>query len=207
MTPLRRLTIDEFLGALGARTPAPGGGAAASLAGALGAALGRMVVEYSVGRRSLEAHRADLERALAALTRARGVLMELAEEDAAAYERLSELMRLPEGEPRRRAEWAAAVALAVQVPRSVGAACCDLLRLFEHLASITNQRLRSDLAIAAILAEAGARAAWWNVAVNLPLLADEAERGRVRGEFERMLAEAGARRARVERACGDGSGG
>jgi len=50
------------------------------------------------------------------------------------------------------------------------AAACDLLRHFERLASITNKHLRSDLAIAAVLADAVVRAGRWNVAVNLPML-------------------------------------
>src|SRR5690606_17991592 len=167
--------IGGFLEALGARTPTPGGGAVASLVGAVSAALGRMVLAYSVGRKTPDEERAELERAAAALERASGLLLELAEEDAAAYGLVSELMKLPEGDERRAREYAAAVAAAVQAPLATCAACCDLLRLLESLAGRTNRRLDSDLAIAAILAEAGAKAGGWNVRVNLPML-PEAER-------------------------------
>ncbi|MBX3358334.1 MAG: cyclodeaminase/cyclohydrolase family protein [Phycisphaeraceae bacterium] len=202
MKALESYTIQEFLDAVSARTPTPGGGAVASAVGALGASLAGMVVAYSVGKKSLEAGRSELEKAVLALTRARAVLAELAREDAAAYEAVNTLMRLPETDERRAREWASAASLAVEVPRSVAGACCDLLRLFEHLAPITNPQLRSDLAIAAVLAEAAARSAWWNVAVNLPLLADEAERGRLRSGMLEMLASARERLAKIERACG-----
>lgn len=195
-------SVAQFLDAVGAKSPTPGGGAVASVVGALAAALGKMVVEYSVGKKSLERNRPELERALGALSRARAVLMELAEEDAAAYAKVSELMKLPETDEHRRSQWGTAVTVAVQVPRAVAAACCDLLRLVEDLAPVTNTNLRSDLAIAAVLAEGAARSAWWNVAVNLPLLEDEGERKAVREGTLRMLAEAAERVKRVEAACG-----
>ena len=54
--------------------------------------------------------------------------------------------------------------------RAVVGACCDLLRQMESLAPITNQQLRSDLAIAAILTEGAAKSGWWNVKMNVMLL-------------------------------------
>ncbi len=202
MKPLASYTLHEFLDAVAAKSPTPGGGAVASAVGALGAALAGMVVAYSVGKKSLELHRGELEKAVQSLVRARAVLAELAREDAAAYEAVNTLMKLPETDERRMREWTDAARVAVEVPRTVAGACCDLLRLFEHLAPITNTHLRSDLAIAAILAEAAARSAWWNVMVNLPTLPDMAERGRLRSGMMEMLAEAKERLAKIERACG-----
>lgn len=198
--------IHAFLAALAARTPTPGGGAVASVVGALSAALGRMVLAYTVGRKTPEDERADLERASAALERASGLLLELAEEDAAAYGLLSELLKLAEDDPRRVREYPGAVAAAVQAPLATTAACCDVLRLLESLAGRTNRRLDSDLAIAAILAEAGAKAGAWNVRVNLPMLSEEEQAGPA-GQVERYLQEAARRRERVERICTGGNGG
>jgi formiminotetrahydrofolate cyclodeaminase len=76
-----------------------------------------------------------------------------------------------------------------------------LLRLVESLAPITNKFLRSDLAIAAVLGEAAARSAWWNVLVNLALIPDADERGRVQRSSLAMVDDAAERRVRVERAC------
>lgn len=201
MSQIDSQSVHDFLESLAAKTPTPGGGAAASVAGALAGALGEMVVNFSVGKKSLEAHRPQLEHALETLARARDILIELAEEDAAAYATLNDLMKLPDGHDRKRLEWKDAVTMAVQVPRSVAAACCDLLRLLETLAPITNTNLRSDLAIAAILADAAARSAWWNIAVNLPLLNDPGEREAIHTSTKQMLADAAARRERIEQAC------
>lgn len=201
MQPLATLNFGAFLDEIGAKTPAPGGGAVASAAGALGAALARMVVAYSIGKKNLAEHQGTLERASKMLSKAGEILLVLADEDAAAYALVNELSKLPEDDARRMAEYAGAVEAAVNVPRAVVGTCCDVLRLLEQLAPITNKHLRSDLAIAAILAEAAAKSGWWNVAVNLTLIEDELAR-QVREEMTGMLEEAGARRGRIERACG-----
>lgn len=168
------LTLREFIDAIGAKVPTPGGGAVASAVGAIAAALGRMVVSYSLGKKNLAEHQPLLQDADARLIRAARVLMMLADEDAAAYGAVNELSKLPESDPRR-VELAAAQAASAQVPLSVAAAAVDLLRLFRDLAGTTNRYLRSDLGIAAVLARATVDASRWNVLINLPSLpADQA---------------------------------
>src|SRR5437763_2307673 len=82
-------TIRDFLDAAAAKQPAPGGGSVAALAGALAAAMGEMVVNYSVGKKDLAAHQPELREALAELTRGRAVMLELMVEDQAAFEALT----------------------------------------------------------------------------------------------------------------------
>src|SRR3954447_21716538 len=66
-------TIADFLTAAAAKQPAPGGGSATALAGALAAAMSEMVLNYSVGKKDLAEHQPALTEALAELTRARGL--------------------------------------------------------------------------------------------------------------------------------------
>lgn len=198
--PTHALTLADFFSRLAARTPTPGGGAAASVAGALGAALAGMVVNYSLGKKNLAPHEAENQQALIILSTAVPMLLDLADEDAAAYGAVNELSRLPEGDPRRAAELPQAQRDSVQVPMAVGAMCVNLLRRFEALAATTNRHLRSDLAIAAILADAATRAAACNVAVNLPSL-PPAESEKARAQCDALLAESARLCALVERAC------
>ncbi|MCE7973082.1 MAG: hypothetical protein DYG92_01965 [Leptolyngbya sp. PLA1] len=193
-----RLTLAAFLQQVGDKTPAPGGGAVASVVGALGAALARMVVSYTRGKKAFAAHEHELADADRALLNAVNLMMRLAEEDAQAYGMVNELSRLPEDDPRRDA-LPVAVAASVQVPLAVVAACVDLLRLFERLAVGTNRHLRSDLAIAAVLADAAARASFWNIAVNATGAGSEgpAALDQARG----LLADAARRSARVLSLC------
>jgi len=197
--PLTSRTLGDFLGQLAAKTPTPGGGAVASVVGALGAALGDMVLAYSIGKKSLAEHEPRLKDAAARLVRARAVLLELAAEDEAAYGLVNELSRLPEGDARR-ADLSAATLAAAQVPLSCMAACTSVLGLLDELPAITNKH-QSDLAIAAILAEAAARAAAWNVLVNLPGIADAQARASLAEQCGRMVAGAIETAGRVERAC------
>ncbi|MBC7771346.1 MAG: cyclodeaminase/cyclohydrolase family protein [Pyrinomonadaceae bacterium] len=206
MTTLASQSISPFLHELGAKSPTPGGGAAASCTGAIAVSLARMVVSYSLGKKTLAEHQADLEKAAGALDRASGLFLELAEEDALSYAAVNELQKLPETDERRTREWPAAVEAAVQAPLAVAAAAADLLRLLESLVEKTNKHLRSDLAIAAVLAEAAVSGGCWNVRVNVPLLANPSRQGEVEADVRRMLQDATARRATIERGCGLAAG-
>lgn len=196
------LTLNEFLVAVGSKTPSPGGGAVASAVGALGSALAQMVLNYSIGKKSLAEHEGRLRGAMMQLTRASELFLALAEEDAEAYGQVNALSRLPEGDPRRK-DLPEAILASVQVPMATIAACADILRLFEILAPITNKQLRSDLAIAAVLADAAARSSRWNVVINAGGLTDPAQRMDKARQMNELLAESRRLAERVERLCGE----
>ena len=196
-----RASLDAFLTAVAAKTPAPGGGAVASAVGALGAALGSMVVAYSLGKKSLSAHDPLHRFAGERLERSRALLLGLSVEDERAYTALNTLQKLPEGDPTRVAQMPGAIMVAVDVPRSVVAASVDLLRLLDELCGTTNRSLASDLAIAAVLAEASARAGAWNVEINLSLIRDEARRATLAGEVRDMVDRARRMAADIEARC------
>jgi formiminotetrahydrofolate cyclodeaminase len=153
-----------------------------------------MVVSYSLGRKSLAAHRDELAAIASQLDTARGVMLALADEDAEAYATLSSLWKLPADDPGRTGAFQAAVRRAIMVPRTVAAAAVDLLRACERLLPISNPNLRSDLIAAAVLAETAAVAAGLNVRVNAPQLEDPAEHERVLRDLEGVLADAASRR-------------
>lgn len=195
------LTIDQFLHALASKAPTPGGGAVASVVGALAAASANMVVSYSLGKKNLADHQPALAQAAGELTRAAALAMGLADEDAAAYGLVNELSRLPEADPRRAAELPAALRASVDVPLSIIALSTNLLRLFDRLATMSNRQLRSDLGIAAVLAEAAARSAAWNVAVNAGFLPDPAAGAAALAQARRGVDDARALAVKVEAAC------
>lgn len=201
MSQLGSLTLAQFIHLVGSKTPAPGGGAVACSTGATAAAIAKMVVEYSLGKKNLSDHQPALQRSAAALQRLADVFLLLADEDAAAYGLVNELSRLPEQDPRRLAEYSGALEAALQAPRAALAASIDLLRLVSELAPMTNRHLRSDLAIAGVLGEAAARSAWWNVRVNLPGIADAARRSALEADAQREIDQASRLRSAIETAC------
>jgi formiminotetrahydrofolate cyclodeaminase len=184
---IRTLTVDELLTAVAARTPAPGGGAVAPVVAALGAALGRMVVNYSLGKKTLAAHDALHRESLIALEQIAREVIELADEDARAYEKLNELQKLDPDDTRRREEWSDALQAAIDVPCRALATCQRLVATLTHLDGTTNRFLRSDLVLAAVLTEAAARASAVNVRINIPLLEQDAQAREIDDETQRQV--------------------
>lgn len=194
-------SVDAFLDSLATKTPTPGGGAAASIVAALGAALGRMVLNYSVGKKKLAEHDALHHNALAALESRQHRAIELAQEDADAYGRLNDLWKLGSEDERRQREFAGAVRAAIAAPSAVLESCLETLDLLESLTGKTNRMLDSDLAIAAVLAQSGARSAGWNVRINLPLLEDDAEQAAIRARIDKQIKRAESQCRAIEAAC------
>jgi formiminotetrahydrofolate cyclodeaminase len=200
MEPLARLTLSRFLADLAARRPTPGGGAVAASTAATAAALASMVVAFSTGRKGNESGAESVLSDLAArLERARALCLQLADEDAEAYEILSAALKTPKDDPERAGRVALAAHSAVQPPRAVLAVCADLSRVLESLRPLASPHLLSDLAISAALVGAGARAALWNIRANAPLL-DPGARAVV-GESERIAGDARRRCDAVEESC------
>lgn len=200
--PLAAQTLGDFLESLAARTPAPGGGATACVAGALAAAQARMVVAYSLGKKTSDADRAELQPAADALAQHQTALLASADEDAAAYSALSALMKRPEDDPARQEQWGAAVEAAVSIPLEVAERCHDLLRIIKAQQARTNPRLASDLAIAALLAETAVASAVWNVRINLPLLDDPQRRRTLDQTAAALVEQAGKAAGEITRRCG-----
>jgi len=181
-------TISTFLDAAAAKQPSPGGGSVAALVGALAAAMGEMVVNYSIGKKGLEAHQGDLREALDEFTRARGLLLALMVEDQNAYESLTAARKLPEGSPERQSKFPVALLASIRTPQAISATAAAVLGLCDGLVSIVNYYLLSDLAVAADLAMATVRCGVYNVRVNLADVTDPAERHGIEAELGQVLA-------------------
>jgi formiminotetrahydrofolate cyclodeaminase len=180
-------TIEEFLTAAAAKQPAPGGGSAAALAGALAAAMGEMVLNYSVGKKSLAQHEAVLKEALAELTRARRLLVELMVEDQQAYEALTVARKLPESAPARQKDIDVALLASIRVPQAMGATALAILQLADRLVDKVNPYLLSDLAVCCELAMATLRCAVYNVRANLPDVTDPSDKKTIEQTAQKLI--------------------
>ena len=171
------LTIAEFLNRLSSADPVPGGGAASALAAALGASLVKMVAGLSVGRSKYSAYETTLARADAEGGRLSAELLRLADRDAEAYAGYAAALKLPRDTDQqieaRRAAIRAAARAASEAPWDCVKACLRLAEIAEALAGRSNVNASSDVLVASLLAEAGARGAADNVRINLPSTGDE----------------------------------
>jgi formiminotetrahydrofolate cyclodeaminase len=199
-------TISAFLEATAAKQPTPGGGSVAALAGALAAAMGEMVVNYSLGKHSEPKAEGQLRHALDELKRARSLMLQLMAEDQAAYEALTAARKLPpssgsEGPPLgqsrggsatsdRQSRIDAALLACIRVPQALAATALAVLSLCNRIWEIANVHLLSDLAVCSELAMATVRCGVYNVRANFPALTDPADQRRFEEQTEKVLADA-----------------
>ncbi|MFO0491106.1 MAG: cyclodeaminase/cyclohydrolase family protein [bacterium] len=199
-TTLSEMPLNALLQATASKSPTPGGGAIAATTGALAAALANMVVSYSLNRKDLSAHQHPLQQAQQHLTTTTTHFLALGDEDAHAYANLNTLQRLPPDNPQRASDLPAAIEHALNVPLRTLHLSVELATLCANLTTITNKHLASDLKIAAVLAEAAARASLCNVLVNAPLLTDQTRRASVINEAGKLVTQARSLAATIENA-------
>lgn len=204
---LSELTVRQFVEHLATSDPVPGGGSAAALAGAMGAALVRMVVALSVGRPAAVAHEEGLAEIGTASTAWQSELLNLVQVDANAYAAVVRARRLPrDSELERQArdvQVAAALREATRAPLAIARIAREVMGLAERLAPIGSRNAVSDVGVAALLAAGSLRGAALNVRINLPYLpADEPLRAKAADEIASLLADLDGReravRANVE---------
>ena len=101
---LAELTVRDLTERLASRAPTPGGGSASALGGALAAALVEMVCELTAGRPGYDAVDPIARQIGTAAGELRVSLLEAAEEDAAAYDRVADARRLSRETDEAQAE-------------------------------------------------------------------------------------------------------
>jgi len=178
-TDLRHLPVGELTSRLASHDPIPGGGSAAAIAGAMGAALVGMVAELTIGRPDAEAQAAELASLRDDAARYRDELLTLAQTDAAAYAAVVAARKLPKStddeKAARRAAIDTAMVGAADAPLHVARLAAATLELAARIAPIGNPNAASDAGVAAQLASAAVRGAVLNVRINLPYLPAGAE--------------------------------
>lgn len=154
--------LGDVLGRLAARTPAPGGGAAAALVGSVAAALVEMAAGFAgTGGSGHEARAAEL----------RATLLTLAQRDEDSYPPVLTALKLPGDDPGRPEQVAAALSSAAAVPLQIADCAAEVARLAGE-AAVGAGHLAGDAATAAVLAEAACAAAALLVELNLRGMAD-----------------------------------
>ena len=179
-TELTSLSFAELTARLASREPIPGGGSAAALAGAMGAALVAMVAELTIGRPDAASHEQTLRELRDDAVAHLDLLQRLAEQDAAAYQAVVTARRLPKETDEQRAIRSAALGRAMvsaaEVPLRTAEVAAEVLELAHRIAPIGNPNAVSDAGVGAQLASASVRGAILNGRINLPYLPADAPR-------------------------------
>ncbi len=184
------VSVTMFLDNLASDSPAPAGGGAAALSGAMAAALVSMVCQLTIGSPRYAEVEAEMRDTLDRAEALRLELQQLAEADVTAFNRLSASYKLPRTTDAdiaiRRDAIQTSLRGATGVPLRTARAAAAILPLCPVVAERGNQNAVSDVGVAALLAQAAVRAALLNVDINLRALEDRIYVRQVRAEVERL---------------------
>jgi formiminotetrahydrofolate cyclodeaminase len=193
---IAQLPVDEFLERLAGSAPTPGGGSAAAVMGAMGAALVSMVCNVSLGKKGLEAAEAEMLAIRSDSERLRQRLTSMVAEDVAAFDGLMAAYKMPKATDDDRAQRAAAVqsslTRATQVPFDCARACAEVIALARRAGEHGYKGVISDAGVGVLSAFAALRSAALNVYINAPALHDRAAAQRFTTDIDALVA-AGAR--------------
>ena len=182
--------LADFMEALASAESTPGGGSAAAVAAATGAALVAMVGRLTEGKEGYERVWEAMSRMVATADEAREGFLVLADRDTAAFQAVMAAFRLPKDSEQERTARSAAIQTAyleaADVPAEVARRAVELMRAAVEAIQSGNSNAASDGVAAANLLFAGAQAALANVAINIGSIKDQEVVGRLRFEAETL---------------------
>ncbi len=188
-------TGTAFLDALASGEATPGGGGAAAMMGAMGAALVSMVCRLTLGKKGYEGFDAQIRALLDQSEALRLRLAAMVSEDARAFETLMNAYRLPKASDPEKTVRSAAIQAGLKVATDAPLACARaaaaVVRLAGAAVEIGNVNVISDVGVGVgvLAAKAALRSAALNVHVNVPQIHDPAFTDSATNEIEALLAE------------------
>lgn len=183
----------EFTALLGSAAPAPGGGGAAALCGALGAALCTMVAALTTGKKTYAAVEEEIGELLSQCTAMQNALLDCVEKDKTGFLPLSRVYTMDKSDPDRPKAMQAAAETACEAPLEILSLCVQALSAAERLAAIGSRLAVSDAGCAAALLGGAIRAASLNVYINTKTMTDRAAAERLNARCTSLLEQGTAK--------------
>lgn len=168
--------MDKFLKDLASKKPAPGGGSASALAGAMAAALVNKVSILTIGREKYKDVEKEFKQLSKQAIKLQSELSKLADKDAKAF------MEVIKTKDSQRA-----IKKAAEIPLETAQKSLAILKMAIYASEHGNQNLRPDAFCAIELATAAIYGALENVRANLPHIKDEKYLGELKDEIEQVL--------------------
>jgi len=189
-------TLQGFLDEVASDSPAPGGGSASALAGAMGAALGAMVCRLTVTKKGYEAVKDEMSKRMNELDDLKKALMLLIDMDTDAFCKLMNAFKLAKSTDDEKAVRSRAIQEAtkeaIKVPLETCRKCLKVAEVLPPIAEKGNTNSITDVGCAMLLSKAGLEGAAMNVRINLGSLKDEEFKSKVQSELvhmEKMMGE------------------
>lgn len=195
---IQDFTIHTFLEQLSSKSPAPGGGGAAGFGGAIGTALGEMVVNLTLGKKRYADVEEEMHSLLEKLEVLKGEFLRLADEDEAVFVPLAAAYGLPSGteeEKKHKADVLETHLLAASlVPLTVMERSVEVLDIMEILAEKGSRLAVSDVGVGVQFIRSALLGAKMNVSINTKSMAQREKADRLYNRADELAAD-GIRKA------------
>jgi methenyltetrahydrofolate cyclohydrolase len=190
---ITQLSVERFLDELAGGSATPGGGSAAAIMGAMGAALVSMVCNLTIGKKGYEGVEGEMRRLLDEAETLRLRLTGMVADDVAAFDSLMAAYRLSKATDDDKAARSVAIQAglkrATEAPLACARACAEVVRLTERGIEHGNLNVISDVGVGVLAGWAALRSAALNVHINAPQIKDREFTENALVELDALLAE------------------
>jgi methenyltetrahydrofolate cyclohydrolase len=196
MTNFKDTAIEPFLDALASSKATPGGGSAAAIIGAMGAALVSMVCNLTIGKKKYADVEGEMKEVLHKAEALRHKLTGMIEDDVKAFDQVMAAYGMAKETDAEKATRDKAIQAALKQATEVPLRCCHAAREVIDLAAIASEKgnlnVISDAGVGVLAAYAALRSAALNVFTNAKIITDKAFAEAKVKELEKLLAGAEA---------------
>ena len=159
-------TCREFVKVLASDAPAPGGGGAAALVGAIGTALGNMVGSLTVGKKKYADVQDEIIALKAKCDELQKQLLDQVEADEVNFLPLAKAYGIPKDDPTRDKIMDEATIIACSTPMKIMELCCEAIEAIKVFAEKGSRLAVSDAGCGAVCCKAALQSASLNVFIN-----------------------------------------
>ncbi len=182
-------SMREFTEVLASKAAVPGGGGASALVGAVGAALGAMVGELTIGKKKYTAVEEDVRALTVRAQELRLKLLACVDKDAQAFEPLSRAYGIPRDDPHRDEIMETCLRDAAAAPLEILDLCCEAIELQRQLAEKGSALAISDAATGVVFCWSAMYGAAVNVKVNTKSMKDRVYAERINAHVDGQMAK------------------
>ena len=194
MAEIKELGVEPFLEALASSSATPGGGSAAAIIGAMGAALVSMVCNLTIGKKKYADVEDEMKHVLGKAESLRRRLTSMIEDDVQAFDKVMAAYGMPKETDADKARRDDAIQAALKLATDVPLRCCHAAREVIAIAGIAsdkgNLNVISDAGVAVLAGYAALRSAALNVFTNARMINDKAFADAKLEELHELLAGA-----------------
>lgn len=190
---MAEMSCKDFVRELSSKAPVPGGGGASAMVGALGAALGNMVGQLTMGKKKYAHVEEEVKSLMVKAEKLQEELLQLVDKDAEAFAPLAKAYGMPKETEEEKAEKERVMGLVLKdacaAPLEIMKKCCEVIELHEEFAEKGSVLAISDAGVGVIFCKSALQGASLNVFINTNSMTDKEYATKINEEADCMLRE------------------